>query len=93
MKSYPLIPVLIVAAVLGISACSKSEEGFAPDTAQTTMILDTVGETKLPSPTPTPTPTPLPPAELVAASEPKQVTVSFVGDLTLTEDARSSSYY
>ena len=91
MKSYPFIPVLILAAVLGISACSSSEEGFAPDTAQTTMILDTVGETTLPSPTPTPTPTPLPPAEEIAAMEPKQVTVSFVGDLTLTEDARSSS--
>ena len=91
MKSYPFIPVLIVAAVLGISACSSSEEGFTPDTAQTTMILDTVGETTLPSPTPTPTPTPLPPAEEIAASEPKTVTVSFVGDLTLTEDARSSS--
>ncbi|MBQ5422731.1 MAG: CapA family protein, partial [Clostridiales bacterium] len=91
MKSYPFIPVLILAAVLGISACSSSEEGFAPDTAQTTMILDTVGETTLPSPTPTPTPTPLPPAEEIAAMEPKTVTVSFVGDLTLTEDARSSS--
>ncbi len=91
MKSYPFIPVLILAAVLGISACSSTEEGFAPDTAQTTMILDTVGETTIPSPTPTPTPTPLPPAEQIAASEPKQVTVSFVGDLTLTEDSRSSS--
>ena len=91
MKSYPFIPVLIVAAVLGISACSSSEEGFTPDTAQTTMILDTVGETTLPSPTPTPTPTPLPPAEQIAAQEPIKITVSFVGDVTLTEDFRANS--
>ena len=90
MKSNPCIPVLILAVLFGITACSASGDEFAPEAAETTMILDTVAEST-PSPTPTPTPTPEPVSTEPVSNEPIQVTVSFVGDVTLAEDFRQNS--
>ena len=69
------------------SAEITTENTEVQQSAQTTVMLETVSTEITETPTPTPTPTPLP----TLTPEQRTITVSFAGDCTLTQDYRSTN--
>ena len=86
-------------AITGCDTAATTESGLetvsetttvntdVQQSAQTTMMLETVSTETTATSTPTPTPTPVP----TLTPEQRVVTVSFAGDCTLTQDYRSSN--
>ena len=92
----------VIALSLAITACDTAESTESgletvseittanteiQQSAQTTMMLETVSTETTATNTPTPTATPVP----TLTPEERVVTVSFAGDCTLTQDYRSSN--